>query len=89
MGWNVIQANEIKTLGLEKGQSGGHVPLAIAETPILTISEKLIKSLGKFFDSSIRDTASMKSAGEKRRQNRPPGKFKALVYQHGILPEIQ
>ena len=68
---------------------------SIAGTPIPTISEKPIKSLGKFFDSSLRDAASIKNTCEELEgwlkdvdKTGLPGKFKAWVYQHGILPRI-
>ena len=67
MGQDVIQANKVKILGLEKGQSGRQVPLLYRRNTnpsIPTISEKPIKSLGKFFDSSLRDAASIKNTCE-------------------------
>ena len=65
---------------------------SITGTPIPTISEKPIKSLGKFFDSSLRDAASIKNTCEELEgwlkdvdKTGLPGKFKAWIYQHGIL----
>ena len=89
-----IQANKIKFLGPEKGQSGRQVPL-LHRRNIPTISEKPIKSLGKFFDSSLRDTTSIKSTCNELEgwlkdvgKSGLPGKFKAWIYQHGILPKV-
>ncbi|KAJ3605309.1 hypothetical protein NHX12_027358 [Muraenolepis orangiensis] len=66
-----------------------------ADTAIPPISEKPVKSLGKVFDCSLRDTTSIQSTCTeldgwlKSVDNSGlPGKFKAWVYQHGILPRI-
>lgn len=45
MGQDNIQANQVKILGLEKGQTSS--TFSNSGTPIPTISEKLIKSLEK------------------------------------------
>ncbi|KAK0151167.1 hypothetical protein N1851_007647 [Merluccius polli] len=64
-------------------------------TAIPTITEKPVKSLGKVFDCSLRDTTSIQSTcteldGWLKSVDKSglPGKFKAWVYQHGILPRI-
>ncbi|KAK0134731.1 Retrovirus-related Pol polyprotein from type-2 retrotransposable element R2DM [Merluccius polli] len=62
---------------------------------ISELGEVPIKSLGKFFDSSLRDTASIKSTCDELEgwlkdvdKSGLPGKFKAWIYQHGILPRV-
>ncbi|KAJ3600351.1 hypothetical protein NHX12_031336 [Muraenolepis orangiensis] len=65
---------------LRKGKVVDKFQFNIADTAIPSISEKPVKSLGKVFDCSLRDTTSIQSG--------LPGKFKAWVYQHGILPRI-
>ena len=67
----------------------------ITGTAIPTITEKPVKSLGKVFDSSLRDTTSIQSTcteldGWRKSVDKSglPGKFKAWVYQYGILPRI-
>lgn len=64
-------------------------------TTIPSITEKLVTSLGKTFDCSLRDTASIQatigklgtwlSAVEK---SGLPGRLKAWLYQRGILPRV-
>ncbi|XP_031418446.1 uncharacterized protein LOC105897391 [Clupea harengus] len=56
---------------------------------------EIVKSLGKVFDCSLRDTTSIQSTcteldGWLKSVDKSglPGKFKAWVYQHGILPRI-
>lgn len=61
MGQNVIQARKINILGLEKGQVVDKSRFSVSGTQIPNISEKLVRSLGKFVDCSFRDTASIKS----------------------------
>lgn len=58
-------------------------------------TEKPVKSLGKMFDSSLRDTASIKTSNQELEvwlaavdKSGLPGKFKAWIYQHGVLPRI-
>lgn len=67
----------------------------MAGTPIPTFCEKPIKSLGKFFDSSLRDIVFTKSTSEELggwlkdvNKSGLPGKLKAWLYHHGILPRI-
>lgn len=68
---------------------------SIAGTSIPTIMEKPVKSLGKVFDSSLRDAASIQATCTELdgwlksvNHSRLPGKYKAWLYQHGILPRI-
>ncbi|XP_061905517.1 uncharacterized protein LOC133651562 [Entelurus aequoreus] len=56
---------------------------------------EIVKSLGKVFDCSLRDTTSIQSTcaeldGWLKSVDKSglPGKFKAWIYQHGILPRI-
>ena len=57
--------------------------------------EKPVKSLGKWFDTSLKDTESitqMVIQGEewmcKFDRSGLPGKYKAWCYQHGVLPRL-
>jgi len=54
-----------------------------------------VKSLGKVFNCSLRDTAAINATNQDLEawlatvdKSGLPGKFKAWVYQHGILPRI-
>lgn len=64
-------------------------------TAIPSITEKPVTSLGKTFDCSLRDTASIQATTPKLEawlsavdKSSLPGRFKAWLYQHGILPRI-
>ena len=78
---------------LRKGKVVDNFCFNITGTAIPTISEKPVKSLGKVFDSSLRDTTSIQSTfteldGWLKSVDKAglPGKFKAWIYQQGILP---
>lgn len=97
MGWARMSFKPTKSrsLVLKKGRVADKFRFSISGTPIPTISEKPIKSLGKVFDSSLRDSASIKNTCEELEgwlkdvdKTGLQGKFKAWVYQHGILPRI-
>lgn len=64
MSFKPEKAREINVIGLEKGQVVDKSPFSVSGTPIPNISEKLVRSLGKFFDCSFRDKASLKSTFE-------------------------
>ncbi len=64
-------------------------------TQIPLVSEKPIKSLGKMFDKSLKDAASCQQIRSDLTacltaidKYRLPGKFKAWMYQHAILPRL-
>ncbi|KAJ3589962.1 hypothetical protein NHX12_007919 [Muraenolepis orangiensis] len=84
-----------RSMVLRKGKVVDKFRFNIADTAIQSISEKPVKSLGKVFDCSLRDTTSIQSTcteldGWLKSVDKSglPGKFKAWVYQHGILPRI-
>ncbi|XP_060938981.1 uncharacterized protein LOC133018922 [Limanda limanda] len=84
-----------RSMVLRKGKVEDKFRFNITGTAIPTITEKPVKSLGKVFDCSLRDTTSIQSTcteldGWLKSVDKSglPGKFKAWVYQHGILPRI-
>ncbi|KAK7915664.1 hypothetical protein WMY93_011425 [Mugilogobius chulae] len=84
-----------RSMVLRKGSVDSKFQFSIAGTAIPTISEKPVKSLGKVFDSSLKDTESIKVTIASldtwlKAVDRSglPGKFKAWIYQHGVLPRI-
>ncbi|KAK7916460.1 hypothetical protein WMY93_012221 [Mugilogobius chulae] len=84
-----------RSMVLRKGKVDNKCQFSIAGTTIPTITEKPVKSLGKVFDSSLKDTESIKATIESldiwlKAVDRSglPGKFKAWIYQHGVLPRI-
>ncbi len=71
------------------------VRFTVAGETIPTLSEKPIKSLGKTFNSSLKDTAArqktIKDLEEwltKIDKSGLPGRFKAWLFQHAVLPQI-
>lgn len=84
-----------RSLVLRKGKVTDRFRFNIEGALIPTVSEKPVKSLGKVFDSSLKDTSAVQSTCQEldswlRAVDRSglPGKFKAWIYQHGILPRI-
>ncbi|XP_073720025.1 uncharacterized protein [Misgurnus anguillicaudatus] len=84
-----------RSLVLKKGRVVEKFHFTISGTQIPTLSEKPVKSLGKTFDSSLRDTTSIRNTCEELERwlksvdkTGLPGKFKVWVYQHGILLRI-
>ncbi len=86
MGWARMsfKPGKLRSLVLKKGRVVNTFHFSISGTPVPTISEKPMKSLGKFFDSNLRDTASIKNTCEELERwlkntdkTGLPGKFKA------------
>ncbi|RXN29637.1 reverse transcriptase [Labeo rohita] len=80
---------------LKKGKVTDRYRFSLAGTTIPSITEQPVKSLGKLFDSSLKDTASIQRTSKElggwlRCVDRSglPGRFKAWIYQHSILPRI-
>ncbi|XP_069114421.1 uncharacterized protein [Argopecten irradians] len=80
----VLKAGKVKE---ERFQIGG--------VDIPTVTEKPVKSLGKWFNGSLNDKNSvveMKKQAEEWmkavEKSGLPGKFKAWIYQHGVLPRL-
>ena len=84
-----------RSLVLKKGKVMEKVRFTVAGETIPTLSEKPIKSLGKTFNSSLKDTAvkqmTIKDLEEwltKIDKSGLPGRFKAWLFQHAVLPRI-
>ncbi|XP_053176235.1 uncharacterized protein LOC128359949 [Scomber japonicus] len=84
-----------RSLVLKGGKVTDRFSFFLGDTQIPSVTEKPVKSLGKIFDCSLRDTASIRATNEQLDgwlkavdKSGLPGKFKAWVYQHGILPRI-
>ena len=84
-----------RSLVLKKGKVMERVRFSVTGETIPTLSEKPIKSLGKTFNSSLKDTAAkqktIKDLEEwltKIDKSGLPGRFKAWLFQHAVLPSI-
>ena len=95
MGQNKVQAGKITKFGTKKGKVNTRMKFKIKGEVIPTVTEKPVKSLWKWFDTSLKDTESitqMVIQGEewmcKIDRSGLPGKYKAWCYQHGVLPRL-
>ena len=84
-----------RSLVLQKEKIKSSAWFTIAGEFIPTVTEKPVNSLGKWFDSSTKDQAAIKRMGgdldnwlRKIDKSGLPGKFKAWLYQHAVLPRI-
>ena len=84
-----------RSLVLKKGKVDNRYRFRVGEETIPTVSEKPVKSLGKWFDSTLRDTQNNKAVLDqvaewmlKVEKSGLPGKYKAWCFQHGVLPRL-
>ncbi|XP_073696141.1 uncharacterized protein [Garra rufa] len=84
-----------RSLVLKKGKVTDKFHFSLGTTKIPSLTEEPVKSLGKVFKCSLRDAASIKATNQDLEawlavvdKSGLPGKFKAWIYQHGILPRI-
>ena len=80
---------------MKKGRTADKFRFSIAGTMIPTLSECPVKSLGKIFDTTLRDTNAVRAAvGDlalwltRVDKSGLPSRFKAWIYQHAVLPRI-
>jgi len=69
--------------------------LSVRGTSIPSVTEKPAKSLGKMFDSTLKNTSALQATSSELgtwltavHKSGLPGKFKAWIHQHGILPRL-
>lgn len=84
-----------RSLVLKKGKVTDKFCFSLGTTKIPSLTEEPVKSLGKVFNCSLRDAASTQATNQDLGtwlatvdKSGLPGKFKAWIYQHGILPQI-
>ena len=82
-----------RSLVIKNGKVTNKYRFRVADMEIPSITEKPVKSLGKVFDSSLSDKDSIKQTTRQFSEwlstidkSGLPGKFKAWIYQHGLLP---
>jgi len=80
-----------RSLVLKKGKVSNKFRFTLGTTQVPSITEKPVKSLGKVFDCSLKDTAAICATNLELEgwlaavdKSGLPGKFKAWIYQHGI-----
>ncbi|XP_076860736.1 uncharacterized protein LOC143513938 [Brachyhypopomus gauderio] len=84
-----------RSLVLRKGKVVEKYRFYLDGVLIPSVTEKPIKSLGKIYDSTLKDKVAVQSThAELKRwlsavdKSGLPGRFKAWIYQHGILPRL-
>ena len=84
-----------RSLVLRKGKVQDHVRFKIGGAVIPTVTEKPVKSLGKWFTSALNDHQSIREVVATVEEWMKsidkcglPGRFKAWCYQHGVLPRV-
>ncbi|XP_063050368.1 uncharacterized protein LOC134445223 [Engraulis encrasicolus] len=84
-----------RSLVLRKGRVEDKFRFHMNGLQIPSLTEKPVKSLGKLFDATLRDTAAIQAMHAELKtwlaavdRSGLPGKFKAWIYQHGILPRL-
>ncbi|XP_050960924.1 uncharacterized protein LOC127162191, partial [Labeo rohita] len=84
-----------RSLVRKKGKVTDEFRFRLGQHQIPSVTEKPVKSLGKAFSCSLNDRDSIRESstdmeGWLRAVDRSglPGRFKAWVYQHGILPRL-
>ncbi len=85
-----------RSLVLKKGKVADRFRfLTLEGSQIPSVTERPVKSLGKIFDSSLKDTAALQQTRNDVTnwliavdKSGLPGKYKTWMYQHGILPRI-
>lgn len=89
---DALQPRKIKVLGSVKREDGRPVNFSLGGTQIPSVTEKPVRSIGKIFDCTLKDAASIKAANQELEgwlvatdKSGLPAKFKAWIYQHGIL----
>lgn len=88
-----VKPSKSRSLVLRKGQVC-NVRFKIGEE-IPTVSEKPVKCLGKCFDDTLGDIVNVKETNDRLKnwmvsvdRSGLPGKYKAWIYQHGVLPRV-
>lgn len=86
-----FKPSKSRSMVLERGKVIDKFRFSISATAIPSITEQLVKSLGKLFDSSLKDSAAIQKSSEElgawlTKVDKPglPGRFKAWIYQHSI-----
>ena len=95
--WDRMKFKPAKSrfLVLRRGKVSERILFKLAGEPITSVNEKLVRSLCKIFDSSLKDTALIQQTIRNIRKwlNKIdklglPGRFKTQVFQHAVFPRI-
>ena len=84
-----------RSLVVKKGKVTSRFKLCIQNEEIPSLEDNPIKCLGKWFDSTLKDTGRQSMVRQQAEEglrridkSELPGKFKAWIFQHGLLPRL-
>jgi hypothetical protein len=90
-----FKAVKSRSLIIKKGKTTDRFVLRVQNEEIPSITKNPIKCLGKWFDASLVDKDNVKKLEnqvedglKKIDRSNLPGKFKAWLYQHALLPRL-
>ena len=90
-----FKAVKSRSLIIKKGKTTDRFVLRVQNEDIPSITKSPIKCLGKWFDASLQDKdnvkrieTQVKEGLQKIDRSNLPGKFKAWLYQHALLPRL-
>ncbi|XP_052271754.1 uncharacterized protein LOC127872461 [Dreissena polymorpha] len=90
-----FKAAKSRSLVIKKGQTTERFKLYVQNEEIPSIVTSPIKCLGKWFDASLQDRDNVKNLKQQVEEGLKkidrcglPGKFKAWLYQHALLPRL-
>ena len=90
-----FKAAKSRSLIIKKGKATDGFTLRVQNEEIPSITKSPIKCLGKWFDASLQDrdnvkrlVSQVKDGLKKIDSSNLPGKYKAWLYQHALLPRL-
>ena len=90
-----FKAVKSRSLVIKKGQTTERFKLYVQNEEIPSIVANPIKCLGKWFDASLHDRYNVRKLERQVEDGLKkidrcglPGKFKAWLYQHALLPRL-
>ncbi|XP_060589724.1 uncharacterized protein LOC132744948 [Ruditapes philippinarum] len=93
--WMLFKPRKSRCLVVRKGKVTDRFKLTIQKEEIPSLVNNPVKCLGKWFDSTLKDTKSQGrlkqhvEEGLKRiDKSELPGKYKAWIFQHGLLARL-
>ena len=89
-----VRPGKCRSLVIVKGEVSKRMPV-INGNPIVSVSERPVKYLGKVYDKTLSDRVQIEETVEELRRNleklercRVPGRYKAWMIQHMVLPRL-
>lgn len=90
-----FKASKSRSLVISKGKVSNQYRFKVNNEWIPTLSEKPVKCLGKWYRATLNDKISIEETYNQLNEWLKavekcglPGRFKAWIYQHGILPKL-